>query len=110
MNARRHGRVFGTALLAILIACGSAWAQATATISGTVRDQSGAVLPGVTVTATQTDTGFVRNGVTDDSGNYKIKDVPDGGYTLVVWHEGAKNQSKPVTVAGDGKADFTLTK
>lgn len=47
---------------------------------------------------------------TDDSGNYKIKDVPDGSYTLVAWHEGAKNQSKPVTVAGGGKADFTLAK
>jgi len=47
---------------------------------------------------------------TDDSGNYKIKDVPDGAYVLVVWHEGAKNQSKPVTVAGGAKADFTLTK
>jgi len=47
---------------------------------------------------------------TDDSGNYKIKDVPDGTYVLVVWHEGAKNQSKPVTVAGGAKADFTLTK
>ena len=47
---------------------------------------------------------------TDDSGNYQIKDVPDGSYKLVVWHEGAKNQSKPVTVAGGGKADFTLSK
>jgi len=47
---------------------------------------------------------------TDDAGSYKIKDVPDGSYTLVVWHEGAKNQSKPVTVAGGGKADFTLSK
>ena len=47
---------------------------------------------------------------TDDSGNYKIKDVPDGSYTVVVWHEGAKNQSKPVTVAGDTKADFTVSK
>ena len=47
---------------------------------------------------------------TDDSGSYKIKDVPDGSYTVTVWHEGAKNQSKPVTVAGGGKADFTLTK
>ncbi|HWZ80821.1 MAG TPA: plastocyanin/azurin family copper-binding protein [Candidatus Sulfotelmatobacter sp.] len=47
---------------------------------------------------------------TDDSGAYKIKDVPDGSYTVMVWHEGAKNQSKPVTVAGGGKADFTLTK
>jgi plastocyanin len=47
---------------------------------------------------------------TDDSGAYKIKDVPDGSYSVTVWHEGAKNQSKPVTVAGGGKADFTLTK
>jgi plastocyanin len=47
---------------------------------------------------------------TDDSGDYKIKDVPDGSYTVTVWHEGAKNQSKPVTVAGGGKADFTLSK
>ena len=47
---------------------------------------------------------------TDDNGNYKIKDVPDGSYTVVAWHEGAKNQSKPVTVAGGGKADFTLSK
>lgn len=46
----------------------------------------------------------------DDAGSYKIKDVPDGSYTVSVWHEGAKNQSKPVTVAGGGKADFTLTK
>jgi len=47
---------------------------------------------------------------TDDAGNYKIKDVPDGSYTVTVFHEGAKNQSKPVSVAGGGKADFTLTK
>ncbi|MGD0179398.1 MAG: plastocyanin/azurin family copper-binding protein [Terriglobales bacterium] len=47
---------------------------------------------------------------TDDSGAYKIKDVPDGSYTIIVWHEGAKNQSKPVTVAGDTKADFTVSK
>jgi plastocyanin len=47
---------------------------------------------------------------TDDGGNYKIKDVPDGSYTVTAWHEGAKNQSKPVTVSGGGKADFILTK
>ena len=47
---------------------------------------------------------------TDDSGNYKIKDVPDGSYTVVAWHEGAKNQSKPVTVSGNTKADFTVSK
>ena len=47
---------------------------------------------------------------TDKSGNYKIENVPDGQYNVVAWHEGAKSQSKPVTVAGDTKADFTLSK
>lgn len=48
--------------------------------------------------------------VTDKSGAYKIENVPDGSYTVKAWHEGAKDQSKPVTVAGDSKADFTLSK
>ena len=48
--------------------------------------------------------------LTDKSGEYKIENVPDGSYTVTAWHEGAKNQSKPVTVAGDTKADFTLSK
>src|SRR5437660_3030544 len=46
----------------------------------------------------------------DKSGNYRIENVPDGSYTVTTWHEGAKNQSKPVTVSGDTKADFTLSK
>lgn len=47
---------------------------------------------------------------TDASGNYKIENVPDGQYTVTAWHEGAKTQSKPVTVSGEAKADFTLSK
>ena len=46
----------------------------------------------------------------DKSGSYKIENVPDGSYTVTAWHEGGKPQSKPVTVAGDSKADFTLSK
>ena len=47
---------------------------------------------------------------TDKSGNYKIENVPDGQYNVVAWHEGAKNSSKAVTVAGDTKADLTVSK
>jgi len=48
---------------------------------------------------------------TDKSGEYKIEGVPDGSYSVTAWNEGAKKtQSKPVTVAGEGKADFTLSK
>ncbi|MGH9642199.1 MAG: carboxypeptidase regulatory-like domain-containing protein [Terriglobales bacterium] len=47
---------------------------------------------------------------TDKSGEYKIENVPDGQYNVVAWHEGAKNSSKSVTVAGDTKADLTVSK
>jgi len=47
---------------------------------------------------------------TDNSGAYKIDNVPDGQYTVTAWHEGSKTQSKPVAVSGDAKADFTLSK
>ena len=47
---------------------------------------------------------------TDASGNYKIDNVPDGSYTVTAWHEGAKPKSQPVKVAGNTKADFTVSK
>jgi plastocyanin len=47
---------------------------------------------------------------TDKTGVYKIENVPDGQYTVVAWHEGAKNSSKSVTVAGDTKTDFSVSK
>jgi hypothetical protein len=48
--------------------------------------------------------------LTSESGEYKIENVPDGSYSLAAWHEGIKNQSKHVDVAGDAKADFTLSR
>ena len=50
-----------SALLFGAFCCGTVWAQATAQIGGTVKDQTGAVLPGVEVTATQTETGIAAN-------------------------------------------------
>jgi len=47
---------------------------------------------------------------TDASGGFTITGVPDGAYTITAWHEGAKQQSKPVTVAGGASVDFTLSK
>ena len=58
------------------------WAQATAQISGTVRDQSGAVLPGAEVTATQTETGAARTTVTNETGSYALPNLPLGPYRL----------------------------
>lgn len=48
--------------------------------------------------------------VSADDGSYKIPNVPDGQYTVSAWHEGMKVQPKPVKVAGDTAADFSLSK
>ena len=47
---------------------------------------------------------------TDSAGNYEIKNVPDGTYTLTAWHEGMKPHTAQVTVSGDTKSDATVTK
>jgi hypothetical protein len=59
-----------------------AYAQGTASIAGTVKDSSGSVLPGVTVTSTQTATGLVRTAVSDAEGGYTISNLPVGPYKL----------------------------
>jgi len=71
--------------LVALLACGfvsSGWAQATAQVSGTVKDQSGAVLRGVEVTATQTATGVKRTVLTNETGSYVLSNLPLGPYRL----------------------------
>src|SRR5438445_4560555 len=65
-----------------LIACAGVWAQATAQISGTARDQSGAVLPGVEVKVTQTETGVTRTAVTNETGSYVLPNLAVGPYRL----------------------------
>src|SRR5512132_2882062 len=62
--------------------CSQIWAQATAQISGTARDQSGAVLPGVEIVATQTDTGITRQTITNETGSYVLPNLPIGPYRL----------------------------
>src|SRR5213593_4247023 len=69
-------------LLGSAITCANGWAQATAQMSGTVRDSSGAVLPGVEVMATQTDTGIIRSTVTNEAGSYILPNLAVGPYRL----------------------------
>lgn len=53
-----------------------------ATVSGTVTDSSGALIPGVTVRATAVETGVVSNTVTNDAGVYNFRDLLPGKYTI----------------------------
>lgn len=61
---------------------GLAVSQAVSQISGTAKDISGAVVPGIEVTATQTETGAKRTIVTDEAGNFLIPNLALGPYRL----------------------------
>ncbi|AMY09757.1 Outer membrane receptor for ferrienterochelin and colicins [Luteitalea pratensis] len=70
--------------LALLLACRTgAFAQfETGAITGTVRDESGGVLPGVTVTLTNIDTGVVQTAATNDAGVYEFFTLRLGRYDV----------------------------
>ena len=82
---------FPIALVIFLLMSGGAWAQATAELNGRVTDQSGAVLPGVSITVTQTDTGLVRSIVTDSDGAYLLSNLPTGPYRLEAMLQGFRS-------------------
>src|SRR5262245_33105694 len=69
--------------LLVLLGCNVVWSQgSTAQISGSVTDPSGAVLPGVEITATQTDTGVSRTAISNETGGYVLPNLPVGPYRL----------------------------
>jgi len=68
-----------------------AWAQQeTATITGEVRDASGAVVPKAQVTITNVETNFSVKGETNDQGFYKVPSLKPGNYTVTVQVAGFK--------------------
>ena len=70
------------AALMVLLSTGLAFAQASSTINGRVLDQGDAVLPGVTVTVTNSATGVVRTAVTNDAGVYFMPALDAGVYSV----------------------------
>src|SRR5262245_22748233 len=75
-------------VLSLLLPRGVAWAQGTAQLNGKVTDESGAVLPAVGVTATQTDTGTVRTATSDATGSWSIQSLPLGPYKVEIVLQG----------------------
>src|SRR5687767_5733961 len=94
---RNFGLSLGAAVCFVL-ASSSVWAQATAQINGTVVDSSGGVLPGVTVLAIQTETGFRRETVSDQTGSYVLLNLPVGPYRLEATLAGFRTFSQTGTV------------
>jgi len=98
--------------LALAFSAGTAFGQiAAAEVNGTAVDQTGSVLPGVTITLTEESTGLVRTTVTNESGRFVMPAVPPGRYTVRAELGGFQTQTRPGVAVLVGQAvtlGFTL--
>ncbi len=111
-------RLLRCALILALVACGSlalpAWASAQAlygSITGTVTDNSGAAIPGVTITVTNEGTGLTLDTVTDGEGLYTIRNVLPGSYKLSAALQGFKTFAQtgiPLTAGSIARVNAPL--
>jgi carboxypeptidase family protein len=77
------------------------------TITGTVEDQSGAVVPGANVTLKDVSSGTVRRAVTNNDGYYSFSSVPTGSYSITVEAKGFQNAvTEGVRVTGASSQTF----
>jgi hypothetical protein len=92
MRSRQRGSV--VVLVGLFLALGLAWASITGSISGVVTDPSGAVIAGVSVVATNTQTGVKTTVTTDTKGFYSLPALAIGTYDLQVTQIGFKSHTQ----------------
>src|SRR5438552_1656063 len=83
----------------------------TATILGTAKDESGAVVPGVTITVTNVGTGISRMAITGDSGEYHVPALAIGTYNVDAELSGFKKIARTgitLQVGQEAVVSFTL--
>lgn len=89
---------------------GTAFAQ-NAQITGTLKDQSGGVLPGVSVTARNQDTGLTRTAVSEGTGVYRLGALPPGAYVLTIELPGFRTETRSnlvLVIDQTATIDFTM--
>src|SRR5713101_8974837 len=98
--------VFAFLFVAVCVVPAALGQSASATLSGTVEDERGAVIPGVSVTAVNTGTQLSRDAVTNDQGYFTIPLLPPGAYTLKAHAQGFAPVEFPNVVlnVGDQKS------
>ena len=82
-----------------------------AQISGIIKDQTGAILPGVTVTARNVETGLSRSAVSQTAGEFRIPALPPGTYTVITELSGFAVETRPdivLIIDQDAVINFTL--
>src|SRR5277367_2656364 len=98
-------------VLVVVMGCVAAWGQTTGSITGTVKDQSGAAIAGATVVIASPERGINRQTVTNSTGEYNESALPSGAYNVIVTANGFKKyQAKAVTidVAQKARVDVSL--
>jgi hypothetical protein len=100
------------ALLLLAIVFPTAFSQTTnATLGGSVSDTSRALIPGVTVTATNTQTGIVSTAVTNETGSYNLPSLQSGNYKVSAELPGFQSQiysDVTLGVSQQVRLNFTL--
>src|ERR1019366_8321553 len=81
-------RTFTAFVIAWVLCAAGAFAQSTAQITGTIKDASGAAVPGAEIKAIQTATGVTRTATSGANGIYVLPNLPIGPYRLEVSKEG----------------------
>jgi Carboxypeptidase regulatory-like domain/TonB dependent receptor len=106
-----YGRSVSSLLAIAFILAGAAWAQSTGTITGTVTDQSGSVIPNVAIVVTNQATGENRATATGDAGIYLVPSLPVGKYRIEAKANGMQPTAATdvdVSVSSTVRQDFTL--
>src|SRR5437762_14166845 len=85
----------------LILLSATAWAQSDrGTITGTVADATGAVIPGVAVEAKNTGTGTTYQAGTSETGNFTLPQLPVGTYEISASLPGFKKFIRPGIVVG----------
>ena len=98
-------------LVAVVVLTGSASAQiTTGGLTGRIVDETGGVLPGVTIVVTNTGTQETRQAVTSDRGEYSFPTLPRGTYNVRAELSGFQSVTggREIRVNEVVRADFTL--
>ena len=103
------GKVFTRVAALALILSGSASAQTTSTIVGTVRDAAGGAVPGATVRAVNEKTRGAVDAVSDQQGVYRINSLAPGTYRLETTLDGFEAAVRQVALESGQTAEIELT-
>jgi len=90
-----HKRLIGIAAALVWAALVSTAYAQNAQITGTVKDASGAIIPGATVTARNVETGLTRTDVTNGQGEYRLPSLPPGRYSVSTELSGFSTETRP---------------